>query len=247
MPLRDHFHPPLYPKRTWESLHNRWASSLADWVNQHLPSSEFFAEVQTHLGPIVEIDGPTFEQVGTAPGSRPNGAATATLPAQVWTPPAAALVMPAVFPDTFEVRVFGTERGGLDLVAAIELVSPGNKDRPEKRRASAVKYASYLFQGVSLIIVDIVTALQANLHNELSGLLEAAEPLKLPPGNTLYTVAYRPILREGKPEIDIWPATFTLDSSLPLLPLGLTRGLCIPVDFEATYTEACQRLKLPGS
>ena len=30
MPLLDHFHPPLYPRRSWESFHSRWANSIAD-------------------------------------------------------------------------------------------------------------------------------------------------------------------------------------------------------------------------
>src|SRR5438105_15541063 len=42
--------------------------------------------------------------------------------------------------DTFEVRVYDEQRGAR-LVAAIELVSPANKDRPEHRRAFVLKCA----------------------------------------------------------------------------------------------------------
>ena len=41
---------------------------------------------------------------------------------------------PSVIPDTFEVRVLSTETGP-KLVAVIELISPGNKDRDAQRRA----------------------------------------------------------------------------------------------------------------
>ena len=74
--------------------------------------------------------------------------------------------MPGVFPDDFEVRVFSS-RGGNRLVAAIELISPGNKDRAEERRAFAAKCAAYLQQGVSLVIVDVITERRANLHNDI--------------------------------------------------------------------------------
>jgi hypothetical protein len=54
-------------------------------------------------------------------------------------------------------------------------------------------------------------------------------------------VAYRPVRREERPEIDLWPTTFHLGDALPLLPLRLTGDLFVPVDFEATYQETCRR------
>jgi hypothetical protein len=62
----------------------------------------------------------------------------------------------------------------LTLVGVIELVSPGNKDRPAERLAFATKCASYLAQGVSLIVMDVVTNRHANLHNDIMRLMEAA-------------------------------------------------------------------------
>src|SRR5262245_46650138 len=76
--------------------------------------------------------------------------------------------------NTFEPRVY-SGRVGWTPVGAIELVSPGNKDRPEERRAFAPKCASYLHQGLSLVVIDIVTDRRANLHNEILGLLNRAD------------------------------------------------------------------------
>ena len=56
---------------------------------------------------------------------------------------------------------------GARLVAVIEIVSPGNKDRAEARRTFAGKCAAYLQRGIGLITIDIVTNRNANLHNEL--------------------------------------------------------------------------------
>jgi hypothetical protein len=155
-------------------------------------------------------------------------------------------VLPAVFPDTFEVRVLCTDTGP-KLVAAIELISPGNKDRAAERRAFAIKCASYLYQGISLVIVDVVTTRRANLHNEILRAMEAADTLHLAPEVYLYAVAYRPLRREGKDEIDVWRVPLALGTPLPELPLGLRADLVVPVDFEATYTEACRRKRLTGS
>ena len=55
MPLRDHFHPPLYPQCAWESFHWCWANSIADDLHRVLPQ-RYFAEVHVHLGGQVEGD-----------------------------------------------------------------------------------------------------------------------------------------------------------------------------------------------
>jgi len=125
MPLLDHFHAPLAPRRHWESFHVNWAGAMADVLNEELLPDGYFAEEHAHLGPRVEIDMATFAE---SPGDPGGAAPVATLPARTWTPPAAALVLPAAFPDRFEVLIFESEAGAT-LVAAIELVSPANKDR----------------------------------------------------------------------------------------------------------------------
>ena len=242
MPLLDHFHPPLQPRHHWESFHSNWATRLADALSEVLPP-EFLVEEHTHGGPGLEIDVATYEQASVPPRPQPNGPATATFPAAVWAPPAPVRTMKAVFPDTFSVRVF-TTTGGLTLVGAIELISPGNKDRAEERRAFAVKCASYLHQGVSLIVIDIVTNRRANLHNETMRLMNAPADMDLPADVALYAVAYRPVLRKERPEIDLWTATVALGQPLPVMPLRLTGDLFVPVDFESAYTEACRRRRL---
>src|SRR5207248_870183 len=149
--------------------------------------------------------GPGFEiAVGTVEGGMPPDA-----------------TLPAAFPDTFEVRVFSTA-AGLTLVAVIELVSPGNKDHPAERRAFAAKCASYLAQGVSLIVVDVVTSRHANLHNDLMRLMEAPPGLDFPAEVTLYAAAYRPVRRGEQEEIDLWMRRLAIGAPPPILPLRLT-------------------------
>src|SRR5437879_2920166 len=151
MPLLDHFHPPLLGHRHWEGFHGRWAAALADLLNENLPA-EYFAEFQVTLGTRVEVEVGTFTEAGVPESSRPNGAATA-VQTRTWTAPSPTAVLPAVFPDDFTVQVFSSVAGPT-LVAAIELVSPGNKDREETRRAFAAKCAAYLQRGIGLMIVD---------------------------------------------------------------------------------------------
>jgi hypothetical protein len=60
----------------------------------------------------------------------------------------------------------------------------------------------------------------------------------------LYAVAYRPVRREGREEIDLWPRALALGAALPVLPLALNAEVSLPVDLEATYMDACQRRRL---
>jgi len=245
MPLLDHFHPPLSAERHWESFHSSWATRIADALTEHWLPPNYIAEENIHLGPSIEIDVATFERDTSVTDEEKSGA-VATVGSKVWAPPAADGALPAVFPDTFEVRVLSTDTGPR-LVAAIELISPGNKDRPAERRAFATKCASYLYQGISLIIVDIVTNRRANLHNEILRVMEAADSLPMLPEPSLYAVAYRPLRRGKDDQVDVWRSPLALGGALPTLPLGLRADLVIPVDFEAAYTEACRRKRLTGS
>jgi hypothetical protein len=242
VPLLDHFHPPLAPARHWESFHSTWASAIMARLNESVLPQDYFAETQVHFGSRVEVDIATLE--GGARLSVPADGPGGTLTLEAWAPPAPPLVMPALFPDEIEVQVFGS-RTGAHLVAAIELVSPANKDRPEARRAFAAKCAAYLQVGVGLVIVDVVTERHANLHNELIRLLEQADTYLLPIEASLYAVAYRPARRDpGGDQVDLWPAGLALGQPMPVLPLALRGGPTLPLDLETTYNEARRRSRL---
>jgi hypothetical protein len=239
MPLLDHFHPPLLGHRHWEGFHGWWAAAIAGSLNDHLLPPEYFAEFQVTLSTRIEVDVATFTEDGGPAVSRPNGATTA-VQTLTWAPPTPVAVLPAIFPDDFEVQVFSSVAGPT-LVAAIELVSPGNKDREETRRAFAAKCSAYLQRGIGLIIVDIVTTRHANLHDELMGLLGHSTGFTFPTPAPLYATAYRPVHRQDRNEIDLWRESLALGQPLPTLPLAV-RGLgCLPIDLEATYTEARKR------
>jgi len=242
MPLLDHFHLPIAREVPWESFHSNWATRIADVLNERWLSPEYLATEYTQAGSRLEIDVATFERSDQPAAARTNGPVAATLP-HTWTPPRAQHTMPAVFPDHFEVRIFSTG-GGMTLVGAIELVSPGNKDQAEERLAFATKCASYLHQGVSVVLIDVVTKRRPNLHNEIIRLMRGSPDLEMPAEVELYATAYRPVLREERPEIDLWTAVCQVGEPLPTMPLRLAGDLFVPVEFEASYQEACRRRRL---
>lgn len=241
MPLLDHFLAPLAADRHWESFLASWANEIMATLNRDVLPPGYFAETQVHIGSRVEADVASFEQRDAPSRTNWNGNGTAL---QSWAPPAAALVMPAVFPDEVEIQVFASETGPT-LVAVIELISPGNKDRPETRRAFAAKCAGYLQLGIGLVVVDIVTGRQGNLHDELVRLLEQSDSYRFRPTPPLYTVAYRPLRRDpGGDLIEIWPTPLDVGEGLPTMPLALRGSVTVPLDLESTYQEARRRSRL---
>jgi len=242
MPLLDHFHAPLRARRPWGGLHSDWASSIARQLNRKLLPEQFVAIPNVYFGGRIEIDVATVEEAYKADATREGGAATAT-----WAPPRPTVETAVEFADltAVEVQILDQE-AGQRLVAAVELVSPANKDRPDHREAFVIKCASYLQNGVSLMIVDIVTSRAANLHRQLLELLKlptARNGRELP---DLYAVAYRTFTVKEKGTLQIWEESLALGKPLPTLPLWVTPELVVPVDLEQSYCETCEALRIPS-
>src|SRR5690349_5509718 len=241
MPLLDHFHPPLHGPRRWEGFHHAWATVIAQQLNQEILPPEYFAEPEISVGPELEIDVATLEWTGRH--RRDAGSATA-----VWSPPRPKLAVQVDFSrlDSYEVRVY-QDLGGAELRAALELVSPANKDRAGSRRTFAAKCAGYLKHGIGVIIIDIVTARSANLHRELFETLEVkgrAAAWESPSG--LYGVAYRAVPVHKRPRVEVWPEPLALGQVLPVMPLWLSLDLCVPVRLEESYLATCRSLRIPA-
>src|SRR5262249_53145828 len=166
MPLLDHFNSPLNRTHPWRSFHGAWAAAIARLLNQGVLPPGYYAV------PLLDRDGPIEIDVAALRGQEglvPAGEAAAS---QSWSPPEPALAvavdMPAV--DGVEVQVFA-DNGDPRLTAAIELLSPRNKDRPQARQAFAVKCVGYLQQGSSVVVVDTVTTRRAELNAAILSLL----------------------------------------------------------------------------
>jgi hypothetical protein len=237
MPLLDHFNPPYYDLPPWSSVATSWAMSLTRWLNRTLPQGEFIAFPTIHLGTRVEADIAEYDK--RANGEQPNGIGVATLPEA----PPAVLTLPAIFPDDIEIRV-GTSRHEWNLCGVIELVSESNKDRPNERQAFVMKCAAYLQRGIGVVVVDVVTNRLANLHNQLMGLIGGPHPPVLANDPATYVVGYRPVHRDERNEIDVWPYPVAAGDRLPAVPFALRRGPTVVLPLEENYTEAIRDLGL---
>jgi hypothetical protein len=188
----------------------------------------------------VEIDVAALrEQQGEAVGISAGG------PATPWAPSQPALTVSLDFPplELVEVQVFWDE-GDPQLKAAVELVSPRNKDRPEARRLFAIKCVSYLYAGSSVVVVDTVTSRKANFHAEVLRLLELNGPAVWQSPSALYAVAYQVALVEKVRQLRAWPEALTIGGTLPHVPLWLGVDICASLDLEATYQMTCTDLRI---
>ena len=256
MPLRDHFRPPLSRAVSWEGVHGQWPAVIVQSLGKILPD-QFVAEPRVHLGSQVEVDIATFDTDEFATGGyelsdNSGGVATA-----VWAPTAPSLVVETELPDgdEYEVRVYDIQRARR-LVAAVEIVSPANKDRPEHRRMFVAKCAALLQQHVSVVIVDVVTLRDFNLYAQLLEMLELQDPSLSVPPQSQYAVA----CRHGdfhnkdfhnkefhnKRLLETWNHPLELGQPLPRLPLWLTDTFAVTLDLEESYEQTCRDLRLPA-
>jgi hypothetical protein len=244
MPLRDHFRPPVEDKHSWDELHGMWPAVIVQHLFPILPKG-YVAAPRVHLGTALEIDVSAYEHAEPAEDEKAGGESGGVAVA-AWAPPRPTLTLEAELPeqDEYEVRVYDA-RHGRRLVAAIEIVSPANKDRPESRRALVAKLATLLQRDVCVSVVDVVTIRQFNLYAELLELAGRADPMLGAEPTPLYAVTVRGRKRiQQRPLLDTWFYPMTLGQPLPPLPLWLDVDLGLTLDLESTYEETCRVLHI---
>ena len=242
MMLQDHFRPPLSTRRHWHAFHNAWATYIASDLNAKLPEG-YFAEPNVQFG--IEIDVAAFEE-SQQDFAHETGVIQLPIESQSrWIPPEPTQTVPFLpTTESVEVSIFDSETGPI-LKGAIKLVNPANKDRAAHRTAFISKCETYLRQGIGLIVVDVVTTRQANLHGEL--LVRLTEGKAYSSKLNLYAVAYRAIECNGQPSLDIWQEELAIGGILPILPLWLRGEICLPVDLAATYERTCREQRITVS
>ncbi|MFT3878678.1 MAG: DUF4058 family protein [Gemmatales bacterium] len=248
MPLRDHFdvHGQAYKAASWEAVHAMWPGTMVQDLFRILPEG-FQAEPRARLGQYYEIDIGAFETDQRADrdyDSQSNGEGGGVATA-LQAPPRPTWSVDAEFADEYEyeVLIYDTNRAR-QLVAAIELVSPGNKDREEARFAFINKCLTLLKQGVCVSMVDLVTNRQFNLYEELLEQVGKKDPhLAKEPTHT-YAVTCR-TQRRGKHDrfyLDNWFYPMELGKRLPTIPLWLSDEMVVQFDLEPSYEETCRVL-----
>ncbi len=227
MPLHD-----WRDDRGWDSVHPLWLNEMLYWIQPRLPSG-----FRAYLGsvPALTVDVPNGRpDINVRRWSEESGS----------TPAATATTLVEESVATFTLdpqRAIHIDLHG-QLIAAIEVTSPRNKDRPDARERYLGRYVGYLRVGVHLLLIDVLPrpygfsfadAIAVNL-----GFSQAATPAP-------FVVSYR--VGEPVPEgtlVARWRWPCEVGQPLPTIPLALGIEQHIPIDLEHTYQQAARRAYL---
>ncbi len=179
MPLHD-----WTDRGGWEGVHHLWITELLRWVKPRLPSGY---RVYIGSAPTVAIGAPaekpdvSVRQWPEAPAPASTGGAVPPLPIDE---PDEEVAVAVLDPET---SLFVAAHGR--LVAALELVSPRNKDRPVARAGYLARYVGYLLEGVHLLLVDVHRRpLDFSFADRIAQELEIRQPPCPPPMAVSYRV-----------------------------------------------------------
>jgi hypothetical protein len=246
MPLRDHFRPPISKHSSWEGFHGGWPCEIVRSLFPHLPES-YVAEPRVYLGNLREVELPAHRVESDGAwadiDATPGGVATLARKHTKLRKPTLTVEADLTEEYEYEVLIFDEERNR-QLVAAVEIVSPGNKDRPASRRAFVAKCAALLQERVCVSIVDLVTTRQFNLYTDLLALIDRSDPAFGPKPPATYAVTLRGRKVKATSVLDIWAHAMKVGDPLPTLPIWLNEERLIPLDLEASYEEACRVLRI---
>ncbi|MGL4423072.1 MAG: DUF4058 family protein [Gemmataceae bacterium] len=243
MLLLDHFRPPISRRVSWQELHGMWPGSIVRDLRKRLPAG-YHCGPSVNPGQYLEVDVATFEEfsidsfVNVKPREyRPNGLIRQESPT---------LVLELEQDDfaEYEVRVYDATRDR-HLVAAIELISPGNKDRAESRKAFLRKCLGLLAQGVAVSLVDVVTVRPQNLYAELLEYFGGRDGTMGDVASSLYAASCRMVRVEEKSYLEAWSYRLELGLALPTIPIWLSATERVPLDLGIGYAEACADLGIP--
>jgi hypothetical protein len=132
------------------------------------------------------------------------------------------------------------------LIAAVELVSPPNKDRADAKETYTSRYLGYLRLGVHLMLVDV---LPRPRDFSFSDTITGSLGLELPPLPPPFAAAYRvgelvPVGEDMGSLVGLWRRPLQVGQPLPALPLPLSVHRAVMIDLEEPYQRAAKRAYL---
>jgi len=212
---------------TFHFFHQRWISSLCDTLNTGgLPDGYFAMAEQIIGGPVPDVVALQTSTLRKSP-QRSNRAVPLT------TRPRARIVQEAEmerYAGKADRIIVKHARG--QVIALIEIISPGNKGSRHALRAFVEKMAALLDQGIHLLVIDLFPPSVRDPQGIHQAIWEQVtdEPFELPADKKLTTVAYS----AGAVKV-AYVDPVAVGDLLPDMPLFLEPGLHVPVALEATY------------
>lgn len=211
-------------------FHERWIGALGDALNGGLLPTGFVALAdQVAGGSIPDVLTLNRRPKGNDPRSPAGGLAVAAVPPK-------ARFVDEIEEDTYARRanrIRVQHRHG-QVVAVIEIVSPGNKNSDHGLRAFVRKTSDLIWQGVHLLVVDLFPPSDRDpqgIHKAIWDEI-ADRPFELPPDQPLTVASYR-----AAPVKTAYVDPVAVGDDLPSAPLFLTEDEYVPVPLEETYRQ----------
>jgi hypothetical protein len=213
----------------FHAFHQQWISALCAALNSGILPFDYFALPEQHIrGPIPDVlalhlgDHDGNEQPGPAPVH-----AVGTAPPRTRLTRLAEADIYARKADRITVR----HRHG-DVVAVVEIISPGNKASKAEFRAIVRKAAELLRQGVHLLLIDLFPPGPRDPDGIHKALWEhfADEDATPPPEQPLTLASY-----DAGPPVAAYVDFVAVGAPLPDMPLFLKPELYVHAPLEATY------------
>lgn len=210
----------------FHAFHQRWIIALADALNGGVLPADYFALPEQNInGPIPDV---LALHLNTGSETRRDGGtAVAESPPQTRIVRRSEGSAYAAKADILTVR----HRHG-DVVAVIEIVSPGNKGSRAELAAFVKKSAGLLQRNVHLLVVDLFPPGPRDpqgIHQQIWDEFEEVE-FAMPPGKPLTLAAY-----DAGPPPTAYVEPVAVGDTLPDMPLFLQSGSYIRTPLEATY------------
>jgi hypothetical protein len=234
MPLHD-----WTDERGWDSVRPFWLAYIVEWVQPLLPPG-----FKAFLGGVSAM---TVESTNGKPD----------VSVRRWEPPAptdgVSAATSILEPDLQAHAVFRLDPQRAvhidyhgQLIAAVELVSPRNKDRVSSKENYANRYIGYLRFGVHLMLVDV---LPRPRNFSFSDAITGDLGLDVPPLPAPFATVYRvdgpiPVGDDIGSSVSLWRRPLAAGQPLPTLPLPLSIHDAVTIDLEETYARAAKRAYL---
>lgn len=212
----------------FHAFHQRWISALCDFLNTGgLPPGYFALPEQIISGPIPDVL--TLQRRSTSPALSESSGGTAILTSS----PRTKFVQHAE-PEQYAAKAnhIAVRHPLGDVVAVIEIVSPGNKESRAGLRAFVDKMVGLLRQGIHLLVIDLFPPTPRDpqgIHKAIWDEIRE-EPFELPADKPLTLAAY-----SAGPGKTAYIEPVAVGDVLPDMPLFLEPGVHVPVALEATY------------
>jgi hypothetical protein len=234
MPLHD-----WTDERGWDCVHPLWLTYLLEYVQERLPEG-----YKAFLGSVPSL-------------SVDSGNGKPDVSVRQWGPQppveTAATDTDGLKPDlevSVVIRLDPQRAVHIDfhgqLIAAIEIISPRNKDRADAKETYTNRYLGYLRLGVHLMLVDVLPRPKSF---SFSDAITSSLGMDLPPLPPPFAVTYRvgevvPVGDDMGSLVGLWRRPLRVGQLLPTLPLPLSVHRDVPIDLEESYQRAAKRAYL---